>query len=284
MKTKKSIVILVYLVLSVVAFVMIYPFLWMFFASFKTNPDIIQNPLNLLPQKWTLEGYRAIENMSGYSVWHYFKNSIIIAGGTTVLVVFSTAMGGYALYRKRNLPFFGIIEKSFMISLMYPAVLLLIPLYVIVVQSKVLYGTGNYLGIILASATGAWGAALPFFLFKQFFASVPYSLVEASTIDGASETQIFFWVICPVMRPVISTATLISFLTSWGLWLPVLMLSKDMSTYTLASMLVNINSELGVDLSQTAALSTVVTLPVIVIFLLTQRKVMEGIAAGSVKG
>ena len=193
-------------------------------------------------------------------------------------------MGGYALYRKRNLPFFGIIEKSFMISLMYPAVLLLIPLYVIVVQSKVLYGTGNYLGIILASATGAWGAALPFFLFKQFFASVPYSLVEASTIDGASETQIFFWVICPVMRPVISTATLISFLTSWGLWLPVLMLSKDMSTYTLASMLVNINSELGVDLSQTAALSTVVTLPVIVIFLLTQRKVMEGIAAGSVKG
>lgn len=284
MKTKKSIVILVYLVLGMVAFVMVYPFLWMFFASFKTNPDIIQNPLNLLPQKWTLDGYRAIGTMSGYPVWHYFKNSIIIAGGTTVLVVFSTAMGGYALYRKRNLPFFGIIEKSFMISLMYPAVLLLIPLYVIVVQSKVLYGTGNYLGIILASATGAWGAALPFFLFKQFFASVPYSLVEASTIDGASEAQIFFQVICPVMSPVISTATLISFLTSWGLWLPVLMLSKDMSTYTLASMLVNINSELGVDLSQTAALSTVVTLPVIVIFLLTQRKVMEGIAAGSVKG
>ncbi len=284
MKTKKSVVFFVYFVLSVVAFVMIYPFLWMFFASFKTNPDIVQNPLNLLPQKWTLDGYRAIQTMSGYSVWHYFKNSVIIAGGTTVLVVFSTAMGGYALYRRRNLPLFGIIEKSFMISLMYPAVLLLIPLYVIVVQSKILYGTGNYLGIILASATGTWGAALPFFLFKQFFASVPYSLVEASTIDGASETQIFFQVICPVMRPVISTATLISFLTSWGLWLPVLMLSKDMSTYTLASMLVNINSELGVDLSQTAALSTVVTLPVIVIFLLTQRKVMEGIAAGSVKG
>lgn len=169
MKTKKSIVILVYLVLGMVAFVMVYPFLWMFFASFKTNPDIIQNPLNLLPQKWTLDGYRAIGTMSGYSVWHYFKNSIIIAGGTTVLVVFSTAMGGYALYRKRNLPFFGIIEKSFMISLMYPAVLLLIPLYVIVVQSKVLYGTGNYLGIILASATGAWGAALPFFFVQTVF-------------------------------------------------------------------------------------------------------------------
>ena len=112
----------------------------------------------------------------------------------------------------------------------------------------------------------------------------PYSLVEAATIDGASETAIFFKVMCPVMKPVFSTSVLISFLTSWGLWLPVLMLSKDMSTYTLAAMLVNLNSDLGVDLSQTAALSTVVTIPVVLIFLLTQRKVMEGIAAGSVKG
>lgn len=283
-KHKKSTVAAVYLLLSIITVIMIYPFLWMFFASFKTNADIIQNPLSLIPKAWTLDGYRAIQTMGGYPLGHYFKNSVIIAGGTTLLVVFSTAMGGYALYRKRDLPFFGIIEKSFMISLMYPAVLLLIPLYVIVVQSKVLYGTGNYMGIILASATGAWGAALPFFLFKQFFSSVPYSLVEAANIDGATERQIFLEIMCPVMKPVISTAFLISFLTSWGLWLPVLMLSKDMSTYTLASMLVNLNSDLGVDLSQTAALSTVVTLPVVLIFLLTQRKVMDGIAAGSVKG
>jgi multiple sugar transport system permease protein len=284
MKTSKTVTAVLTVILSIVSFVMIYPFLWMFFASFKTNADIVQNPLFLIPQKWTLDGYRKIQNMGGYPVLHYMKNSVIVAGCTTLLVVLSTSMGGYALYRKRNLPLFGIFEKSFMISLMYPAVLLLIPLYVIVVQSKILYGTGNFAGIILASATGAWGAALPFFLFKQFFASVPYSLVEASTIDGATEPQIFFRVMCPVMRPVLSTAFLISFLTNWNLWLPVLMLSKDMSTYTLDAMLVNINSDLGVDLSQTAALSTVITLPVIIIFLLTQRKVMDGIAAGSVKG
>lgn len=276
--------VVIFVILTIVSFIMVYPFLWMIFSSFKTNADIIQNPLQLIPEQWTTSGYEAIAEMSGYSVWHYLKNSLIISIGITLVVVLSTAMGGYALYRNKRLPFFGIFEKSFMISLMYPAVLLLIPLYVMVVKSDLLYGSGNYLGIILASATGAWGAALPFFLFKQFFASVPYSLVEASIIDGANEWQIFFRVLCPIMKPVISTAVLISFLTSWGLWLPVLMLSKDMSTYTLASMLVNINSELGVDLSQTAALSTVVTLPVIVIFLLTQRKVMDGIAAGSVKG
>lgn len=275
---------MVYAVLIGITIIMVYPFVWMLFGSFKSNTEIVQNPLTLLPEKWSLEGYRSIQTLGGYAIWHYFLNSVMISAGTTILVVLSTALGGYALYRKRDLPLFGFLEKIFMVSLMYPAVLLLIPLYVIIVQSKILYGTGNFWGIILASSTGAWGAALPFFLFKQFFASVPYSLVEAATIDGASEASIFFRVMCPVMKPVFSTSILISFLTSWGLWLPVLMLSKDMSTYTLAAMLVNLNSDLGVDLSQTAALSTVVTLPVVVIFLLTQRKVMEGIAAGSVKG
>ena len=283
MKANKTASLVAYIVLVLISFLMIYPFLWMFFSSFKTNLEIVQNPLSLLPKQWVTGGYQAIATMAGNSILHYFKNSLILSLGTTLLVVFSTALGGYALYRKRNLPFFGIIEKSFMISLMYPAVLLLIPLYVIVVNFK-LYGTGNYLGIILASSTGAWGAALPFFLFKQFFASLPYELIEACTIDGASEFKIFYRVVVPVMYPVFTTAILISFLTSWGLWLPVLMLSQDMSTYNLAAMLVNLNSDLGVDLSQTAALSTVISLPVVLIFLLTQRKVLEGIAAGSVKG
>lgn len=283
MKVNKFAAAVAYAVLILISFVMIYPFLWMFFSSFKTNLEIVQDPLSLWPKEWVLTGYQNIATLAGNSIWHYIKNSFILSIGTTLVVVLSTALGGYALYRNRRLPFFGVIEKSFMVSLMYPAVLLLIPLYVIVVNFR-LYGTGNYLGIILASSTGAWGAALPFFLFKQFFDSMPYELLEAATIDGASEIRLFTRITMPVMYPVFTTATLISFLTSWGLWLPVLMLSQDMSTYNLAAMLVNLNSDLGVDLSQTAALSTVVSLPVVVVFLLTQRKVMDGIAAGSVKG
>ncbi len=283
MRVNKAAATLAYITLTIISFIMIYPFLWMLFGSFKTNLEIVQNPLSLLPKEWVVVGYKGIATLAGNSLWHYFKNSLILSCGTTLLVVFSTALGGYALYRNRKLPFFGIIEKSFMISLMYPAVLLLIPLYVIIINLR-LYGTGNYLGIILASSTGAWGAALPFFLFRQFFDSLPYDLIEAATIDGANEFQIFYKMMVPIMYPVFTTAILISFLTSWGLWLPVLMLSKDMSTYNLAAMLVNLNSDLGVDLSQTAALSTVISMPVVIIFLITQRKVMDGIAAGSVKG
>lgn len=283
MKTNKIATIAAYTILILISFVMVYPFLWMIFSSFKTNTEIIQNPLNILPRTWTTVGYRQIMVMSKNPISHYIKNSVILSVGITAVVVLATSLGGYALYRKRDLPFFGLMEKSFMLSMMYPAVLLLIPLYVMIVKMG-LYDTGNYLGIILASSTSAWGAALPYFLFKQFFASMPYELIEAASIDGASESQIFFRVALPVMRPVFTTSILIAFLTSWGNWLPVLMLSKDMSTYNLPAMLVNLNSELGVDLSQTAALCTVITLPVVIVFLLTQRRVMEGIAAGSVKG
>lgn len=283
MKPRKIPTTIAYAVLIVISLIMTYPFFWMIFSSFKTNTEIIQNPLAILPQEWTVVGYEKIMVMAGNSIWHYMKNSMIISFGITGVVVIATALGGYALYRKKDLPLFGFIEKSFMLSLMYPAVLLLIPLYVMVVDLH-LYDTGNFWGIILASSTGAWGAALPYFLFKQFFASMPYELIEAAAIDGATDTGIFFRVVLPVMSPVFATSILIAFLTSWGNWLPVLMLSKDMSTYNLPAMLVNLNSELGVDLSQTAALCSIITVPVVIVFLFTQRKVMEGIAAGSVKG
>lgn len=283
MKTKKIALVIVYISLTVIAFIMIYPFLWMLFSSFKTNQEIIQNPLSLLPQKWVTTGWESIMQLSGNPFWHYLKNSVIISVGCTATVVIATSLGGYALYRKAKLPGFKMIETSFSLSLMYPAVLMLIPLYIVVINMR-LYGTNNFFGIILASSTGAWGGALPFFLFKNFFKSLPYELIEAATIDGAGEIGIFTKVVVPVMMPVFTTATLVSFLSSWGLWLPVLMLSKDMSTYNLAAMLVNINSDLGVDLSMTAALATAISLPIVLVFLLTQRKVMEGIASGSVKG
>ena len=80
MKTNKAVTVLVYALLTIISFIMIYPFLWMLFGSFKTNQDLIQNPLSLLPEKWVLSGWQGIMTLSGNSLWHYFKNSIIIAG------------------------------------------------------------------------------------------------------------------------------------------------------------------------------------------------------------
>ena len=103
MKQNRFITWIAYGVLIIISFIMVYPFLWMLFGSFKTNQEIIQYPLSLIPQKWVLNGWKGILTLSGNSLWHYFKNSIIISGGSTLLVVLATSLGGYALYRKGSL-------------------------------------------------------------------------------------------------------------------------------------------------------------------------------------
>lgn len=103
MKVNKFAAAIAYAVLILISFVMIYPFLWMFFSSFKTNLEIMQDPLSLWPKEWVLTGYQNIATLAGNSIWHYIKNSLILSIGTTLVVVLSTALGGYALYRNRRL-------------------------------------------------------------------------------------------------------------------------------------------------------------------------------------
>jgi len=155
------------------------------------------------------------------------------------------------------------------------------PLYIITHQFGLL---GSYAGIILVLTSGAWGGALPFFLFRQFFGKIPHELIESAQVDGAREGQILLRIVLPMAKSIFGTVGLISFMINWGFWLPVLMLSNDVKTYTLSAALVNLNSELGVNFQQTMALATVVTVPIVVVFLLTQRRVMEGMAAGALKG
>src|SRR5207248_2303687 len=115
---------------------------------------------------------------------------------------------------------------------------------------------------------------LVFFIFVQFFASIPREIIEAASVDGASEWQILLRIVLPIARPVILTATLIAFLLNWKQWFPILVLSTNNDTYTLPVALISLNSEYGVNFQATMALATLTVLPVVVLFLLTQRRVM----------
>ncbi|MGX1196008.1 carbohydrate ABC transporter permease [Metabacillus sp. SLBN-84] len=280
-KTSRVGMISTYFILTLISLLMIYPFAWMIISSFRPSSDILTSPFRIDISSLTLEAYEKIALLGGVSIWKYVFNSLIITLFATLLIIIVTSLGAYAIYRKPTLPGFKILENGFLLSIMYPAVLLLIPLYVISFKLELL---GTYKGIIFILAGGAWGGALPFFLFRQFFAKIPQEVIEAAEIDGASEFRILRRIVVPLAMPVYATATLITFMLTWGLWLPVLVISNDTNTYTLATALVNLNSELGIDFQSTMALSTLVTVPIVIIFLLTQKRVMEGISAGSVKG
>ena len=266
-----------YAVLSALAVVFLYPFYWMLVSSFRTTEHILASPLALLPESFDLRAYRSILRIGGVSLWQYVVNSLWITFSSVVVTVAVASFGAYALTRRPNLPGFRWLRFGFLLTIMYPYMLLVIPVYIVVFRLGLL---GSYTGIILFLSVGA----IQFFLFEQFFRSLPLELVEAAQVDGASEHQILFRIILPMAAPIVGTVTLITFILNWSQWFPVLVISTSPATYTLPVALLGLNSELGTNFQGIMALACITTGPVIAVFLLTQRTVMEGLTIGAVKG
>ena len=280
-RPKTPVVVLAYAFIGGISLLFVYPYLWMFISSFRETEQILTEPLRLLPEALDISAYADLARLGGVSFWSYAANSFLITGASTVLTVMITALGAYALVRKPKLPGFRWLRFGFLLTIMYPYMLLVIPVYLVVFELS-LHDTilGNYTGIILFLSLGP----IQFFLFEQFFRSIPREIIDAAIVDGAKELQVLTRVVLPVSLPVVLTVTLVTFLLNWSQWFPVLVISRRPDTYTLPVALLNMNSELGTDFQGIMALATITTIPVLVVFLLTQRRVMSGMAAGAVKG
>ena len=267
----------VYAVASAIALLFVYPFYWMCVSAFRTQDAILSTPTRILPESLDLTAFRSIASLGGTPLWTYVVNSVFITIAATVIGVCATGAGAYALYRNPRLPLFAGVRYSFLLTIMYPNMMLVIPLYFVVFQLGLL---GSYTGIILVMSL----VPLVFFIFVQFFAAIPREVLEAASIDGASEWQMLRLIIVPIARPVILTASLIAFLLNWKQWFPILVLSTTSDTYTLPVGLIALNTEYGINFQATMALATLTVVPVVALFLLTQRRVMSSFMAGSLKG
>jgi multiple sugar transport system permease protein len=266
-----------YGVVIAVSAVFLFPYLWMLSSAFRSTEAILTAPLNLWPESFDLKAFRDLREIGGVPIARFIVNSVVITVAATIVAVITAALGAYALVRKPGLPGFRWVRLGFLVTIMYPYMLLMIPVYIVMHQLGLL---GTTAGIILFLSVGP----IQFLLFEQFFRSVPKELIEAAQLDGCSELGIVWRVIVPVARPVMATVSLITFLLTWSQWFPVLVISQTPDTYTLPVALLMLNSELGTNFQGVMALSTLTVLPVVVLFLLTQRRVMDGIAAGAVKG
>jgi len=266
-----------YLTATTVSLAFLYPFWWMLISSFRDTEAILTDPLRPLPENWSMRALDSIAEIGGVPLTTFAANSLLITLASTALAVAITALGAYALMRKPRLPGFGLLRGGFLLVVMYPYMLLVIPVYFVIYQLGLL---GSYTGIILFLSLGP----VQFFLFEQFFRTLPGEMIDAALVDGCSEIQVLWHVILPVAWPIVGTVTLITFLLNWSQWFPVLVISRTPETYTLPTALLMLNSELGVDFQGIMALATLTTLPVVAVFLLTQRRVMQGMVAGAVKG
>ncbi len=266
-----------YLGVGAVSLVFVYPYWWMVVSSLRRTQDVMTAPLRLLPERFDFAAYAQIGRIGGIPLAHFVWNSLVVTIASTAVAVVVTALAAYALGRRPHLRGLKMIRYGFLLTIMYPYMLLLIPVYLVMHQLGLL---GSYTGIVLFLSLGP----IQFFLFDQFFRSIPRELIEAALVDGAGEWQVLWKVVMPMARNVVGTVTLVTFLLNWAQWFPVIVISTSPATYTLPAALLLLNTELGASFQAILALATVTTLPVVVVFLLTQRRVMEGFAAGAVKG
>ncbi len=265
------------LVACLVSALFLYPYVWMTSGAFRTTREILSAPLALWPHALNFDAFRSILDAGEVPLLRAALNSLGITAASTLLAVAVTAMGAYALTRRPNALAFRVLRAGFLLSMMYPYMLLVIPVYIVMYQLGLL---GGYTGIVLFLSLGP----VQFFLFEQFFRTLPPEVLEAATIDGASERQMLVRIVLPMATPVVATVATITFLLNWAQWFPVLIISTTPDTYTLPVALLTLSGELGTNFQGIMALSLVTTLPPALVFLLAQRRVMGGLTEGAVKG
>jgi multiple sugar transport system permease protein len=262
---------LFYLILTFGGLVIIFPFLWMLATSFKTGVDVYN--MSLIPKVFSFQNYLHVIKSTNFLLW--FKNSLIVAGGTTASVLFFDTLVGYTFaklnFKGKNFLFFLVLS-----TLMIPTEMLVIPWYLM--SSR--FGWANtYWSLLFPGLTSAFGI----FLMRQFFEALPNDLLEASRIDGLSEFGIFLRVGVPLVKPALSALGIFTFLGNWNAFLwPVIVVDKP-EIYTLPVGLAQFSGELinQWDLIMTGA--SIATIPVLIVFFIFQKQIIEGIHMTGIK-
>ena len=260
--------------LAALAFVSLFPLAWMLSVSFMPAGAASTLPPPLLPAAPTLENYRELFARMGMG--RYFFNSFLVATAVTVGSVAFNVMAGYAFakleFAGRERIFRGLIG-----ALVIPAQVAMMPLFL---ELKALGLVNSYGGVIVPALATIFGI----FLVRQYARSIPDELLEAARIDGASELAIFLRVVVPLLRPIIVTLAVFSFLATWNDFMWPLIVLTDSEHYTLPVALASLSREHVQDNELMMAGSVVTVVPVLVLFLALQRYYIAGLLAGSVKG
>jgi multiple sugar transport system permease protein len=265
-----------YAALIFLTLIFVAPLLWMLSTSFKTNVEATTLPLNFLPNEPSTYGYDTIFNSAGTPVLRWFVNSMVAAAAHAALVLATAAPAAYALarmeFRGKRIFFATIIGTLFI-----PQFLFLVPNYTIVDTFGWL---DTLLAIIVPGAAGAFGV----FFLRQFFLALPQELEEAALLDGANRFQIFTRIVLPLSKPALATLALLSFLTNYNdfLW-PIYVLFNPESL-TLPPGLAILGFSYQTDYAVIMAGGVIASIPVLIIFLIAQRYVIEGIARSGIKG
>ncbi|PWM41141.1 MAG: carbohydrate ABC transporter permease [Clostridiales bacterium] len=265
-----------YAVLTAVALIWVYPFVWMVSASLKTNNEIFADKLSLIPQAVQWDNYVRAWKNANFS--QYFVNTIHITFFTVVIVLIVTMMMGYALGRFRfpgKRAVMGVIAASMFIPMGFN----LIPVFRLIKNMGLM---NSRWGVILAQA-GSLNVVFVM-MFASSFAQIPRELHEAALIDGCGFLRIFLQIMVPLSKPIIGSVVIMQTIWSWSEFLlPLVLTLNSASLRTLAVGLYSLKGEIMLDWTGLAAGAAIALLPIIVVFVFLQKYFVDGIS-GAVKG
>lgn len=266
-------ILLLYGVLTAGALAFLFPFYWMVLSTFKTPDEVFR--LDLIPSKWSVASYETL--FARIPVGRALFNSFVFAGSVTFITLIFTSMAGYALARLR---FWGknLLFSVVLLTMMIPFQLLMIPLYIQVVK----WGWMNsYAGLILPVCMNGLGI----FIFRQFFQTIPQEMIDAARIDGAGELQILFRVIMPMSKPAVITVAIFTFMGPWNdlLWPLLIMRDQELMPLVQMATLYGLEGQ-GGQWGSIMAVTTMLSLPVIALYLIFQRTFMENVGLSGLKG
>ena len=265
-----------YAVLLIFTAIAVYPILQVLTISLRPSDKLLSTSLEIIPENATLDNYVSLFRDRPFLRWLW--NSTFVSLAVTLTGVALASMTGYAFSR------FQFIGKkigllSLLTTQMFPATMLLLPLYIMLIKLGLI---NTYLGVMVIYAA----TALPFTIWtmKGYYDTIPYSLEEAARIDGCNQFQAFGRVILPLAAPALVITALFAFMTAWSEYLVAAQILQDSDLWTLPLGLKSFESNMSTEWGLYGAASLIVTIPVVVLFLMLSKYLVSGLTLGSVKG
>jgi len=253
----------------------IAPLAWAMSSAFKTQTEIMSS-VAFLPQQPTLDNFKFVLGQTAFP--HWFLNSLLVSGVTTILAIIIGSLAGYAMsrWRFRGRALFG---NTLLVVQMFPGVMLAIPLYLLLSNYHLI---DTLWALLITYLTFALAFAV--WMLKGYFDGIPREIEEAALIDGASRLGILWRIILPLAGPGITTVAVYAFLMAWNEFFFAYVFLASSDNYTLMLGMYSFIQQFTTQWGAIMAAGTLTTLPVLVFFFLIQRALMRGLVSGAVKG
>jgi multiple sugar transport system permease protein len=264
-----------YLYLTILAVIAAFPLLWIILSAVKEKGEMITNPTALFPKKLTLDNFRVVIEQLHFG--SNMLNSVIVAGCTTIVSVIIAALGAYGVVR--FFPRFGkVMTRVLITTYMFPPILLAVPYSILVGKAGLV---NSRIGLVITYLSFSVPYAI--WLLVGFFKTVPLEMEEAAYVDGANRLQVFIQIVMPIVTPGVIAVAIYTFINAWNEFLYSLILINSSNKMTVGIILKSLEGQEVMDWGVMMAASAMVVIPSVIFFMLIQKKIAGGLAAGSIK-